>query len=133
MKIKELESSFKELQKYSDAQFQTVNELQKEIDRLNSENRSLKQMLEGSLPSLGFRPGQLGISNEQLICETQIFILKERATKGELNADEVRRFASLFEVLEKIKKAAQYTPDASIQKMSDAEILQLVTSDGTTK
>ncbi len=133
MDIKQLEESFQDLQKYSDTQFHTVNELKQEINKLQSENSSLKLMLEGNLPSLELSSGHIGISNEQLICESQIYILKERAMQKELNADETRRFSILFDVLEKIKKAAQYTPDANIQKMSDAEILQLVSIDGTTK
>lgn len=71
-----------------------------------------------------------GISNEQLICESQIYILKERAMQKELNADEVRRFATLFEVLEKIKKSTENVPDAHLEKLSDNELLQLVVTNG---
>lgn len=72
----------------------------------------------------------IGITNEQLICESQIYILKERAMQKELNADEVRRFSILFEVLEKIKKSTENVQDIGIQQMSTEEILKLV-SNGT--
>jgi len=124
--INSLEESFKDLTKYSDAQFHTVNKLKEEIEKLKSENKSLQSMIAGNLPSLEFRAPHLGISNEQMICETQISILKERAIIKELNADEVRRFCQLFEVLEKIKGSAVNIDDITVNKMSDAELLKLV-------
>ena len=124
--INSLESSFKDLQTYSDTQFHTINEMQTEIEKLKSENQSLKTMLGGNLPMLDFNTPLIGISNEQLICETQISLLKERALQKELNADEVRRFAQLFEVLEKIKKSAINVDDVIVNKMSTEDILKLV-------
>lgn len=133
MDIKELESSFKDLEQYSDKQFTVINELNQEISRLKSENDSLREMLQGNLPALEFSPSHIGISNEQLICETQITLLKQNAMTRELNADEVRRFSMLFDVLEKIKKSTDNTPDVSIQKMSTDELLKIVSINGTVK
>lgn len=126
MDIKELESKFSEMQNYSDNQFHTINKLNTEIEKLKSENASLKIMLEGNLPNLELTPSGLGISNEQLICETQIQLLKQHAMNRELNSDEVRRFSQLFEVLEKIKKSIVNVEDVVIQKMSDDDLLKLV-------
>lgn len=124
--ITKMEESFKDLQEYSDKQFHIINALQKEIDRLQGENKSLKMMLEGNLPSLEFSPNGIGISNEQMICETQISLLKDRAMQKELNADEVRRFSQLFEVLEKIKKSETNIDDVIVKKTSTEDLLKLV-------
>lgn len=127
--INSLEASFKDLQEYSDTQFHVTIAMQNEIDKLKSENQSLKTMLAGNLPSLEFAAPHLMISNEQLICETQISLLKERALQKELNADEVRRFAQLFEVLEKIKKSAVNVEDVFVNRMPTEELLKLVSND----
>ena len=123
--IKEMEEGFKSLQEYSDSQFHTINELNKTITKLQSENAALQKMLEGNLPSLEYKNGSLGISNEQLICETQLCILKDRAMVKELNSDEARRFATYVDVLEKIRKN-QTDQDMSVKKLSDADILKMV-------
>lgn len=131
--INEMESAFKDLQVYSDTQYHTIDSLKKEIEKLNGENKSLKLMLESNLPNLEFNVQGIGISNEQIICETQISILKERAIQKELNADEVRRFGQLFEVLEKIKKSAVNVDDVRVQKTSTEDLLKLVVNNDTTK
>ena len=122
--INSLEASFKDLQEYADTQFHVAAAMQREIDKLKSENQSLKSMLSQNLPSLEFNLPM--ISNEQLICETQILILKERAIQKELNADEVRRFTQLFDVLEKIKGSAINVDDIIVKQMSNEELLKLV-------
>lgn len=132
MDIKELEDNFNTLSAYSDKQFKTINELNREIEKLKAENISLQKMLEGNLPQLEFENGHLGISNEQMICETQLCILKDRAIQKELNADEAKRVSLYVEVLEKIRKNHK-TEDMSIKKLSDTEILKLVVDNGTSK
>jgi hypothetical protein len=129
--INSMEEAFKDLQGYSDAQFKTIENFSNEIARLKSENDSLKVMLSQNLPSLDFSLPM--ISNEQLICETQITILKERAIQKELNADEVRRFTQLYEVLEKIKKSAISVDDVVVNRMSNADLIKLVVNNESDK
>ena len=131
--INSLEESFKDLQKYSDTQFHSIDTLKKEIETLKSQNESLKIMLAGHTPSLDFNYPLLGISNEQLICETQITILKDRAVQKELNADEVRRFTQLYDVLEKIKKTAVSVDDVIVNRMSSDELIKLVVNNESSK
>lgn len=131
--INSIEASFKDLQEYSDSQFHTINSLKQELEKIKEENNSLKKIIEGNFPSLEFNPGNMGISNEQLICETQISLLKQRAMQQELNADEVRRFAQLFEVLEKIKKSVVNVDDVVVNKMSSEELLKLVVNNESGK
>jgi len=128
--VNDLEKSFNELQSYSDSQFKSIVELKKQIKKLEEENGSLKTMLESNLPSLSV--DMFGISNEQLICETQITILKDKAVTRELTFEEAKKFAIFSEVLENIKKNSK-SSDINVQKMSDDELLKLVegTNGGT--
>ena len=80
-------------------------------------------MLENNLPSLTL--DGLGVSNEQLICETQITILKDKAITRELTFEEAKKFAIFTEVLENIRKASKGS-DINVQKLSDEELLKLV-------
>jgi glucose-6-phosphate-specific signal transduction histidine kinase len=121
--VADLEKSFNELQSYSDSQFKSILELKKQIKKLEEEKAGMQSMLESNLPSLTF--DGLGVSNEQLICETQITILKDKAVTRELTFEEAKKFAIFSEVLENIKKNTK-TSDINVQKMSDAELLKLV-------
>ena len=129
--VADLEKSFNELQNYSDSQFKSIVELKKQISKLQEENKSLKAMLENNLPTLSFEG--LGISNEQLICETQLTILKDKAITRELTFEEAKKFAIFTEVLEKIRLSTK-TSDVNVQKLSDDDLLKLVEgSDGSTQ
>ena len=121
--VADLEKSFNDLQSYSDSQFKSILELKKQLKKLEEENKSLKSMLENNLPSLAV--DMLGVSNEQLICETQIVILKDKAVTRELTFEEAKKFAIFSEVLENLKKNTK-SSDINVQKMSDDELLKLV-------
>jgi hypothetical protein len=125
--INDLERSFNDLQEYSDNQFRTINSLKKEMEKLKEENKSLKTMLEGHTPSITFSDiGGIGISNEQLVCETQIAILKDRAITRELTYEEAKKFAIFTEVLEGIKKNTAKSNDVMVEKMPVEDLLKLV-------
>lgn len=123
--IADLEKSFNELQSYSDSQFKSIVELKKQIKRLEEENASLKKMMETNLPTLSF--DGLGISNEQLICETQITILKDKSITRELTFEEAKKFAIFTEVLDNLKKNSK-SSDINVQKISDEDLLKMVES-----
>lgn len=123
--IQDLEKQFSELQNYSDNQFKSIVELKKQVKRLEEENASLKKMMETNLPTLSF--DGLGVSNEQLVCETQITILKDKAITRELTYEEAKKFAIFTEVLESLKKSSKNS-DINVQKLSDEELLKLMES-----
>lgn len=128
-KIDDMEKSFTELQEYSDTQFRTIVELKKQLEAAKEEAKSLKKMLEGNLPQLGISTSSLaplGISNEQLICETQIALLKERAVSRELTLEEAKKLQIYTTILTEIRKNHEDAPDLSVQKLSDDELLKLV-------
>jgi hypothetical protein len=128
--IDDMEKAFNELQSYSDGQFKSIVELKKQIKKLEEENKSLKTMLESNLPTLTF--DGLGVSNEQLICETQITILKDKAVTRELTFEEAKKFAIFTEVLENLRKNTK-SSDINVQKMSDEDLLKLVENTDVSK
>ena len=139
MDIKDLETSYLEKSKdeqkeYTDAQFKTIVTLQKKLSKLEAENESMKLMLESNLPSIAFSTEDLvsGISNEQLICETQIFILKERAVVQELTLEEARKFEVYTNILDGIKSKGNPKDQFNVSKVSNDDLLKLVESNGST-
>lgn len=128
MDIKQMEESFLGLQNFSDSQYRTINDLQVKVAELQSENQHLQQLLASNVPHLGFETGTLGISNEQLICETQIHLLKEQAVTRQLNADETKRFATFVDVLQKIKSKGE-EEDVSVKKLPTDNLLLLLKQD----
>ena len=127
--INDMEKSFNELQEYSDTQFRTILELKKQIEGLKEDNKLLKAQLEGNLPQLGINLPEitsLGIPNEQLICEAQITLLKERAISRELTLEEAKKFQIYTTVLDNIRKKQEDVKDLTVQKLSDDELLKLV-------
>lgn len=131
--ISQLANEFTEMKSYSDAQFVTIVDLQKKIYSLQEENKSLKVMLEGNLPPLGFSTPDfaLGISKEQLICEVQIELLRQAAITRELTLEETKKFQMFEQILDKIRKDPTKR-DSNVEKMDDSSLLQLVGSNGTT-
>jgi hypothetical protein len=134
-----MEKSFTELQEYSDTQFRTIVELRKQLEAAKEEVKSLKKMLESNVPfttpiSFGNVPqiAPIGISNEQLICETQIVLLKERAISRELTLEEAKKFQIYTTILTEIHKNNEDAPDLSVQKLSDDELLKLVVDNDST-
>lgn len=128
-----LETVKEEAQDYSDAQFKTIVSLQKKLSKLEEENASLKLMLESNLPTIGFTTEDLvsGISNEQLICETQILLLKQRAINGELTLEEARKFEVYTKILDGIKLKGNPRDNFNVSKISSEELLSLVESNGS--
>lgn len=130
--ITQVENEFSEMKSYSDAQFVTIVDLQKKIAKLEEENKSLKIMLEGNLPSLeyGTHDLSLGISKEQLICEVQIEFLRKAAIVRELSLEETKKFSMYEEILDKIRKDPTKR-DSHVEKLDDTALLSLVGSSGS--
>lgn len=132
--INSLEKSFTEMQQYNDAQFRVITTLQEKLKKLEDENKHLKSLLESNTQHLEFMVPSLGggISNEQLICETQIALLKDEAVKRALTMEEARKLQTYVEVLEKIKKKKEDS-DINVRKLSDDELIQLVVNNESNK
>lgn len=123
--INQMEEGFHELQKHSDSQFNELMSLKETISRLETENKSLKLIIDTNLPSLGSQivDLSLGISNQQLICEVQLTMLKDRAVIQELTIEEVKKVQILTDVLSKCR-GSKTTEEVSVSRMSDEDLLK---------
>lgn len=133
MDINDLQENFESLQLYSDKQFQEIVDLKRQIETARSENESLKKMLEGNVANMNLQVSNLGIgvSNEQLICETQIAIFKTRALTQELTMEEARKLEIYYKILAQIKDKNKDAEDVNAS-ISEADLLKLVNINGNT-
>lgn len=130
--ISDLEEGFQSLQEYSDSQFHLISKLNEKVARLESENKSLKTMLESNLPSLGFNTTDLsiGISSEQLICETQLVMLKDVAVTRNLTLEEAKKFQIFTDILLKVKASKKPGDEFGVARLTDDELIHLVQVNG---
>lgn len=126
--VTELQAAFNDLQEYSDNQFRTILDLKKQIDALKIEKKQLQESLEKNIPVISNNISNIsiGITNEQLVCETQILLLKDHAVTRELTLEETKKFEIYTKVLENIKSKAPKQSDAHVEKMTDDQLLKLV-------
>jgi len=128
--IDDMEKSFKDLQAYSDSQFRTINSLKKEISALKEENANLRKSLESSVPNLTLQVtdlNPLGISNEQLICETQIAMIKDIALARQLTSEECKKLEVLYKIINSIRNNKEDTKDVHVETLYEAELISIVT------
>ena len=123
--INQMEEGFHELQKHSDSQFTELMSLRETIARLESENKSLKLMIDTNLPALGNQISDLslGISNQQLIAEVQLTMLKDRAVTTELTMEEAKKVQIFTDVLSKCK-TGKTSEEVKVSRLSDEELLK---------
>ncbi len=120
---------YNELKTYSEAQFKVVVQLQQEVEKLKAENASLLQAVEGNVPLIGFDVNTYGVSNEQLIAETQLLRLKNKAISEEtLTMEDVRKVEILQNVLEKAKKKPSAVPNTD--DMADEDLIKIIQING---
>lgn len=124
--VSQLEKEFTELQDYSSAQFSVIRKLQEKIDKLEAENKHLQTIVneKAGLIQLGISDIIPGISKEEIICETQIELLKQDALTRPLTKDEVQKFQILSDILGNIKKSKK--PENSTEELQDAEVLSII-------
>lgn len=119
-----------ELEAFVEQQFTTILDLNKKITELNVEIAGLKTTLatvnQGSLKL----PGQDEKTSEQMICEVQLALLNNTSMQRELTAEEskkVETYSKIMNGFRSIKKPEE----KPVQKVSTAELLQLVKNDSS--
>lgn len=130
MDIKDLEENFNSLQDHSDAQFKTIVQLQQKLFESESKNKHLLQMIQQNLPSLEFDNLNIvnGVSNERLICETQITFLKERAVLGQLTLEETKKFDIFIKALDLLNKNVKDKDDIDAKLLPINDLISIASS-----
>jgi len=124
--IEDLEKSFVDLQEVNDSQFRTIIDLKKQIDALKAENQALKAQQSSGSNNFVAVQGNNEISDEHLICITQLELLKNNAVTRELTFEEAKKVQIFTDVLEKIKKNNKAANEFSAEKLPVEDLLRLV-------
>ena len=124
--IEDLEKSFVDLQEVNDSQFRTIIDLKKQIDALKVENQALKVQQSSGSNNFVAVQGNNEISDEHLICITQLELLKNNAVTRELTFEEAKKVQIFTDVLEKIKKNNKAANEFSAEKLPVEDLLRLV-------
>lgn len=94
-----------DLQAYSDAQYKTIIDLNKQINKLKEEKSHLEKLLpavsDSSKAIVQF--AKFTISDEEEICLTQLKILNDISKRGSLTLEECRKMAEYVKTLHIIK------------------------------
>jgi hypothetical protein len=129
MDINELEKSFTSLQEVNDGQFRTIVDLKKQLEAVKTENQALKKQLSEQTGAVNnISPVQNGnnISDEHLICITQLELLKNNAVTRELTFEETKKVQIFTDILDKIKKNNSTADQFSAEKLPVEDLLRLV-------
>lgn len=124
--IDDLEKSFTNLQEINDGQFRTIVDLKKQIEALKTENQALKQQLSTNTNALRPVTDDNAISDEHLICITQLELLKNNAITRELTFEETKKVQIFTDILDKIKKYNSSSQDFSAEKLPVEDLLKLM-------
>ncbi len=133
--VDKMSKQFKELSElkaYSDAQYITIIDLNKQINKLKEEKLHLEEMVK-TIPLAPAAPGAIiqfptySISDEEKICIEQIAKLKSSSSSAIFTLDEARRLEIFTKVLACIR-GKEKDIDGSAKKLSTDELLKLADS-----
>lgn len=115
-----------DMRKYIENQNVAIITLQQEIERKNKEIEHLKSMLDSCIPLLDTKQENNSISDEELICVTQISKLKKKAMEGDLTVDEVKMFDTLVKNLRLIRgESTENKAEAKFKDVNPTKLLEI--------
>lgn len=130
--IKKLVNSFKtddELHMFISAQQSSIIEVSKKIKSLEDENEKLKKQIEiyklGQVAKDSEALGLMGDGQSEIICKTQIDLLKSASDERLLTLEESKKLDTYVKILGQISLAKK-TKDSGLKDKSDAELFQLI-------
>lgn len=122
-----LPENSQDLQIFAEAQFQTILELNEEVDRLKNENKRLKQMV--IVPAEFLPLSEITVSDEQSICQMELKRLQAKAIDGPLTFEETKKVQVYSELLLKMENKPK---TFKISKtLSDVELLAIASNNET--
>lgn len=119
-------------EEYNKASFKVIRQLQEKVSKLESENESLKHLLEQNTPTLiDTKDLGFGISHEELICATQISLLKDAAISRVLTLEEVKKLEILTKVKVQFETRNPNSDSISAEQMHPDALMQIVQNGST--
>lgn len=122
-----------ELRAYAEAQYTTILELSKKIQKLEEENVGLKKLLENSTPLLEdqkkeFLGYSLDACNEEIISTIQLNKLKEISFDRELTLEETKRVEIYAKILSNLNAKKTEKQPQTADSLSNEDLLKLASS-----
>lgn len=121
-----------ELQQFAEAQYKTIIELSKKIQKLEEEKKNAENMLKQSVPLIGatkeivINDEDLLTKDEEKICLDQLKLLNSKSKSQELTFEETKK----VEIYSKVLNSLRQGPDKKIKdpakKKDTAELLRMM-------
>lgn len=119
-----------QLTEYCNAQYQTILDLSRKIQKLEEEKSHLELVLASSTPILSSdKLPMIGtaIPNEQIIAEVQLFRLRQKSDLAELTLEETKKVEAFSKVLAALRVNADDKPkDVEVKAMSTEELMKAI-------
>lgn len=125
-KMAEQFKDFSELQAYCDAQYTTIVNLNKEINKLKDMNSSLERSVQllPKEPSGIVQFPSLSLSDEEEICISQLKILNDISKRGQLTLEEAKKVEIYTKILMGLRCKGKDV-EGSFKKVSTEELLKI--------
>ena len=118
-----------QLKQFCESQYQTIVELSQELAELKRSNEELKAKALVSAQGLNASSLiQLNEQDQEIICRTQISLLRNRSMNSELTLEEARKLELYSKILGSVKSKPE--DDMKEIKEMDSEAMLLLVSGG---
>lgn len=122
--------NFGELQTFAESQYKTILQLSKKNHQQDEEIKHLKSLLQKTTPLLLEDSDKLvlskDLSDEEVICRTQLKLLKEMAVERELTLEECRKTETYNKILLSLTAGSKEKLQDKTKKMDDNQLLALL-------
>lgn len=118
----------RELKQFCEAQYKTILELSEKLRLSEEKNKSLQDVVLHTVPVTGASDPYKGLSNEEIVCLTQIKLLKHASEGRELTLEEAKKLDIYTKVLFNAK-SNKSADDSLLQTIDEAELLRTLTDE----
>lgn len=119
-----------EKKKFMEAQYNTITELTKKLAKAEEKVQHLEKLLESGVPST---PSTLDtvsrIGEEELICRTQINLLRKISDERQLTLEEARKVEIYNKILLQLNAKNEKDIPVTAKEYSEAELLKKLTDE----
>jgi len=125
--------NYAELTVFSNAQHETISKLNAKINLLEEKEKHLQKLLQDNSIIVGdikdIKDMFLKCEDPEAISRTQLKILRDRSMQQELSIEETKRVEIYTKILDSVEAKRKDRMKNVSESKSDAELLQLITSD----
>jgi hypothetical protein len=124
---------YAELMAFASSQYKTIIQLSKKSAQQDEEIKHLKHLLEQNVPALVQDENSnlidlTGKSDSEIICITQLALLKDISMEREITLEESRKLDTYTKLLIAIRNPKDHSNE-HVKKLDDGDLLKLVVND----